>query len=211
MGQIYKGILGPVSGTVGTVIGATWKTIPYLRSQPNKRKRTSTVDQIDQQLKFAVVMSFLQTMVGLLQLTFKKYANKMSEINAAFSYNYHNAITGTSPDYVIDYPNALVSRGDLPNGSAPNATVTAGTVHYTWTDNSGSGTATATDEAVLIVYCPQLNLTIFNPAAAIRSAASATLNVADFTGQTVQTWIAFLSDDGLSASNSFFTGELTVS
>jgi hypothetical protein len=85
MGLIQKGILGPVSGTVGTVIGATWKTIPYMRSQPNKRKRTSTVDQIDQQLKFAVVISFVQTMIGLLQLTFKKYANKMSEVNATQS------------------------------------------------------------------------------------------------------------------------------
>jgi hypothetical protein len=211
MGQISKGILGPVSGTVGTVIGATWKGISYLRSQPNKRKRTSTVNQIDQQLKFAVVMSFLQTMVGVLQLTFKKYANKMSEVNAAFSYNYHNAITGTSPDYVIDYPNALVSHGDLPNATAPAATATANTVHYTWTDNSGSGSALATDQAVLVVYCAALNLTIFNSAAAARSAAAATLNVADFAGQTVQTWIAFLSEDGKEASNSTFTGELTIS
>lgn len=211
MGRIYKGILGPVSGTVGVVTGGIWKTIPYLRSLPGKRKRTSTVDQIDQQLKFALVMGFVQTMVDVLQLTFKKYANKMSEVNAAFSYNYHNAITGTTPDYVIDYPNALVSRGELPNATAPTATVTGTTLHYTWTDNSGSGSALATDEAVLVAYCPALNRTIFNSAAAARSAAAATLDVADFTGQTVQTWIAFLSQDGSLASNSTFTGELTVS
>jgi hypothetical protein len=53
-----------------------------------------------------------------------------------------------------------VSRGDLPNASAPAATITGTTVHYTWTDNSGSGSALATDEAVLVVHCPALNLTI---------------------------------------------------
>jgi hypothetical protein len=104
-----------------------------------------------------------------------------------------------------------VSRGDLPNASAPAATIAGTTVHYTWTDNSGSGSALATDEAVLVVYCPALNLTIFNSAPAQRNAAAATLNVTNFAGQTVQTWIAFLSADGKQASNSFFTGELTVS
>jgi hypothetical protein len=105
----------------------------------------------------------------------------------------------------------MVSRGDLPNATAPAATVTGTTVHYTWTDNSGSGTAAATDQAVLVVYCDELKLTIFNTAAAARSAAAATIDVVNFAGQTVQTWIAFLSEDGKEASSSFFTGELTVS
>jgi len=34
MGIINKGILGPVSGTVGTVIGGSWKGISYIRSKP---------------------------------------------------------------------------------------------------------------------------------------------------------------------------------
>jgi len=40
MGKISKGILGGFSGTVGAVIGATWKGVSYMRSQ-SSAKRTS--------------------------------------------------------------------------------------------------------------------------------------------------------------------------
>lgn len=211
MGTISKGILGPVSGTVGTVIGGSWKGIAYLRSQPSKRKRNPTVDQLDHQLKFSVVVNFIQTMTDLLQLTFKKYAIKMSQYNAAFSYNYHNAITGASPDYAIDFTKALVSRGELPNATAPAATVTGKTVFFTWTDNSGAGSAAATDKAVLAVFCPNLNLAQYSTNSAERSAGAASIDVTGFSGQTIETWIAFLSEDGKEAANSIYTGELTVS
>lgn len=210
MGTISKGILGPVSGTVGTVVGGSWKGIHYLRSQASSKKHTSTVDQLDHQLRFSVVVNFLTTMVGLLQLTFKKYAVKMSEFNAALSYNYHNAITGTPPDYKIDFTKALVSRGELPNATAPAATVTGHIVYFTWTDNSGSGTATATDKAVLVVFCPNQNLAQYSTNSAQRSAGAASIDVTNFSGETVETWIAFLSEDGKEASNSIYTGELTI-
>ncbi len=124
MGRIRKGILGPVAGTVGTVIGGSWKGIAYLRSQPIRGKHTSSADQIDHQLRFSLVINFLTTMTDMLRLTFRKYAIKMSEFNAAFSYNFENAITGKTPDYVIDYEKALVSRGELPNATKPGCTVT---------------------------------------------------------------------------------------
>ncbi len=210
MARFNKGILGPVSGTVGTVIGGSWKGINYLRSQPAKRKHFSTADQIDQQLKFSLVLNFIQTMTTLIQVTFKKYAVRMSEYNAAFSYNYRNAITGTSPDYSIDYSKALVSRGDLPNVTAPVATVTNNTVFYTWTDNSGSGSATATDKAILVAFCPNLNQALFSSKGGDRSAGAGNLDVSNFNGEAIETWIAFISEDRKETSNSIFTGELTV-
>lgn len=61
MGRISKGILGPVSGTVGTVVGSTWKGISYVRSQPASKKHEPTVNQLDQQLKFSITLNFVQT------------------------------------------------------------------------------------------------------------------------------------------------------
>jgi len=210
MARISKGILGPVSGTVGTVIGGSWKGISYLRSQPAAKKHSPTTDQIDHQLRFSVVLNFIQTMTGLIQLTFKKYAIKMSEFNAAFSYNYHNALTGSAPDYAIDFTKALVSRGELPNAAAPSATVTGNSIYFTWTDNSGTGAAAATDNAVLVVFCPNLNVTQYSTNSATRSSGAGAIDVANFNGEMVETWIAFLSEDGKEASNSMYTGELTV-
>ena len=105
---------------------------------------------------------------------------------------------------------ALVSRGELPNAVAPSAAVTATDVYFTWTNNTGTGTAQATDNAVLVAYCKELNQAVFTTTSTTRSTGSGTLNVASFTGQAIETWIAFLSADGTISSNSLFTGELTV-
>src|SRR5438309_2280308 len=117
MARLPQGILGPVSGSVGTIVGASWKDVDYIRSKSTKPKGDPTALQLDNQYKFSAVINFVSTMTELLNQTFTKYATSMSPSNAAFSYNFQNAITGTSPDYSIDYANALVSRGDLLNAS----------------------------------------------------------------------------------------------
>ncbi len=210
MARLRQGILGPVSGSVGTIVGASWKDIDYIRSKSSRPRGEPTPAQLDNQLRFSLLIDFISSMTELLNQTFTKYATDMSESNAAFAYNYHNAITGTSPNYAIDYANALVSRGDLANATGIAATVTNKQIHFTWTDNTGLGLAGATDKAVLAAYCKNYNLTVFSIGAAIRSTKAATLDVSNFAGFPVETWIAFLSDDGLNASNSIYTGELTV-
>ena len=139
MAKLPQGILGPVSGSVGTIVGASWKDIDYIRSKSTKPKGDPSPAQLDNEYKFSAVINFVSTMTELLNQTFSKYAVGMSESNAAFSYNYTNAITGTSPDYSIDYVNALVSRGDLMNASAISATMTNKAVNFTWIDNTGLG------------------------------------------------------------------------
>jgi hypothetical protein len=121
-----------------------------------------------------------------------------------------HAITGTSPDYQVDFAKALISRGKLPNATAPAATITGKTIHFTWTDNSGSGKAVATDKAVLVAYCKNYNQTIYTAASAVRSAKAAVLDVSNFAGFEAEVWIAFLSADGKVASDSIYLGALMV-
>src|SRR5690348_4565658 len=102
MGTISKGILGGFSGTVGTVIGGSWKGIDYMRSQPLKRSGTFTQAQLEQQAKFKLLVAFLQPLAGLLFISFRDYAVKMTGFNNAMSYNLRNAITGVYPSYSID-------------------------------------------------------------------------------------------------------------
>ncbi|HEX3025140.1 MAG TPA: DUF6266 family protein [Chitinophagaceae bacterium] len=51
MGTINKGILGGFSGKVGTVIGATWKGIDYMRSKSSKKPGNFSDAQLEQQAK----------------------------------------------------------------------------------------------------------------------------------------------------------------
>lgn len=43
-----------------------------------------------------------------------------------------------------------------------------------------------------------------------RSTGSDSLDVSNFSGKRVQTYIGFISEDGRLLANSFYTGELTV-
>jgi hypothetical protein len=59
MGRIKKGILGGFSGKVGSVVGASWKSIDYIRSLPASVRNPRTPAQVNQRSKFATVIKFL--------------------------------------------------------------------------------------------------------------------------------------------------------
>jgi hypothetical protein len=113
MGTIKKGILGGFSGKVGTVVGASWKGIAYMRSLPLKVRNPRTEPQRMQRSKFSLSLSLLQPMTAFLRTGWKLYAHKQSPFNAAMSYTIANAVTGIYPDYDIDPSKVLVSRGAL--------------------------------------------------------------------------------------------------
>ncbi|HNP33863.1 MAG TPA: DUF6266 family protein [Flavobacterium sp.] len=61
-----KGILGPFSGKVGTVVGANWRGKDIIRSLPKKTNRTTTETQQLQRDKFTAVSEFLTPMSAVL-------------------------------------------------------------------------------------------------------------------------------------------------
>jgi hypothetical protein len=89
------------------------------------------------------------------------------------------------------------------------ATATGGSVFFTWTDNSGSGRAQATDMALLVVYCKALKTTIYTTTGQ-RGSGAANIDVSTFAGNTVETWLSFVSADGKDVATSFYTGELAI-
>lgn len=114
MGIIKQGVIGGFSGKVGNVIGASWKGIAYMRIRPTSVANPKTDAQLDHRMRFTVTLRFLQPLTQFLKIGFKNYAVKMTPFNNAMSYNFRNAIQGTYPNFTIDYPNAMVSRGQLP-------------------------------------------------------------------------------------------------
>ncbi len=212
MGKINQGILGGFSGKVGNVIGGNWKGIDYMRVKPASVANPQTEGQVDQRTKFSTVLQFLQPLKDFIKVGYKSYAIKMTQFNSAMSYILKNAVTGDYPDYTIDYANALISRGSLAsvlNGTA--ASSASGVVEFTWNDNSSEGNAQATDKAMIVTYNQSKGEAIFVTAGAARSAGTQTLTVPDdFSGDSVECFIAFISEDGLSVSNSKYVGSITV-
>ena len=212
MGTIKKGILGGFSGKVGTVVGASWKGISYMRSLPQHVKNPRTEGQVSQRSKFALVLNFLKPVTGFLRTGWKLYAHRQSPFNAATSYTLANAITGTYPDYAIDPSKVLVSRGSLAPAAVASATpVGGGTITFDWEDNSGVGNAKQTDKALIAVINPTKSEAVYDTAGAERMTVTQDITVpADWIGEDVETYIGFISEDSKEVANSVYLGTITV-
>lgn len=212
MGTIKQGVLGGFSGKVGTVIGFIRNGVACMRGLATSFTDAHSPAQVEQRAKFGLVVKFLRPLVALLRIGFKSAASSMSGFNAAVSYTLANAVSGISPDFAIDYSKVLVSCGNLPGAmnAAADSTVAA-TIDFTWDDNAWDFGAKATDKVVLVAYCPSLNRSVSVIGAATRAQEAQTMQVpASFSGQTVQTYIGFCSENEREFSNGEYLSVVSV-
>lgn len=210
MGRTNKGIMGDISGTVGTVVGAKWRGKSYLRSKPDVKKTAKKSDrQLAQQAKFSVATTFLQGMKDLLEIGFKTTAVGLTGQNKALGHMLRKAITGTYPDFSIAYNKVMVSQGTLLNAFDAKAAATKEAIQFSWTDNSFVSNADDSDQVLMAAYCPEFNCTVYRIGAA-RSTGSDTLQLPGFSGRLVHTWVSFISTDEEEIATSLYTGEVTI-
>jgi hypothetical protein len=202
MGRIKKGILGGFSGKVGTVVGANWKTISYIRSLPQNVKNPRTVGQVRQRTKLALVVALLKPLITVLRIGWKLYAKRQSAFNACTAYTLANAITGTFPNFQIDYRKVMISRGNLPRIHTPLIAGASGMIRLTWQDNSQMGNAQRTDKLLFAVINPTKNETITKYGEAQRSTREFQCPVPDWVGDQVHVYAGFVSEDGKEISDS---------
>lgn len=207
-----QGILGGFSGKVGTVIGGNWNGIDFMRGIPAQIANPRTAAQQDQRARMATIIQFLSPLKSFLRTGFKKQAIKMSAFNAATSYNLTHAITGTFPDYAVDFSKLRVSQGKLPGALNPSVNCPASCqVQFTWEDNSSNPGAMGDDRAVLLVFHPEKELVEYTFAGSFRAQGSQTISLPEnFSGKEVQCFIAFQNASQSVISDSRWAGTLVV-
>jgi hypothetical protein len=60
MGKMKNGILDAFSGTIGKVVGTSWRGVAVMRSKAHSRKNANTPKQQEQKAKFKVAADFTQ-------------------------------------------------------------------------------------------------------------------------------------------------------
>lgn len=211
MGKINKGILGGFSGKVGTVIGAFWKGIAYMRSLAGSTHNPKTVKQTKQRAKFALLYRFLSRIQGFINVGFKSMAVGMTEMNAAFSRNFDNVIGGDYPAYELLYDKVEVSVGSILLPTSPDAVIDAQVLTVSWTDNSGTDGARPTDDAMLLVYNSVKDQAVYSIAAGKRNEHQATLTLpSTWAGDSVDIWLSMRNDDNGKCSNSTYLGNFSI-
>jgi hypothetical protein len=160
MGKISQGILGGVSGTVGNVVGGSWKGISYLRVKADHYTDANSEKQIGHRSKFSACVALARSIMDtIIRPIWNKKAVKMSGFNLFTKINLQVFNTAGEID---DYSKLQLSVGDLPHANnvavADDAGVEGG-IAITWDDNSGVGSALATDELrVVAISGDQINV-----------------------------------------------------
>jgi hypothetical protein len=113
----------------------------------------------------------------------------------------------------------VVARGNLASGDGAGCTSTeAGKVMFSWNDNSGAGNANTGDTAMLLVFNPAKESSVYLLQAASRGDGSAEVNVpVGFSGDEVHCYLAFADLGSMVSgqarehvSNSVYVGAVTV-
>jgi len=212
MGQIKKGILGGFSGTVGTVVGANWKGISYMRSRPQKIKNPRTKAQTEQRAKLKFAIDYLKPLHEAIQIGWKNaVVGKQSPFNAAVSHMMKNAITGTYPNYEIDHSKLLISKGYLlPPAEAFVAFKTSDPLKcFNYISITNGTTANPKDIALVAVYNSDKKEVIVAFGRRIpfgdprRETRRSFIRFPEnWENDYVHAYIGFISEDGKQASNS---------
>ena len=116
MAKMNKGIFGPISGKIGKIVAATWNGIGYIRQAPTPVKKTvkRSAGQIANQQKMKFVNDLLIPFHAFVMVGFQNEAEGKTALSAAYSVNFHQAITGVYPNLGVDYPKLCLSKGKLP-------------------------------------------------------------------------------------------------
>ncbi|TPV32745.1 hypothetical protein FJ651_10540 [Paucihalobacter ruber] len=213
MAFINQGILGGVSGKVGSVVGARWRGRNIIRSLPSRRNYTPTAAQEDQRERFGTVIQFLSPIRAIVSAFYGKKQGDKSAYNLATGYHLKEALLPNLPDgYVINYTKVLISKGDLLGLANPTVSPDVNQqLTISWLDNSGQGNAAATDELIVVVYNPTLELFETANPAGTRDLTTVQMPLpAYWAGQEVQVWATFVTQDRKLAATSSYLGAVTL-
>ncbi|KLT64724.1 DUF6266 family protein [Pedobacter sp. BMA] len=213
MGIIRKGALGGFSGKAGSIIGSSWNDLDYIKGLYKKSTKPATEKQIEQRLKFALVVAFLSPIKDVLNMGYKGQTNnKATGYNMGVQFALANAITGTSPDFALDHSMLQISKGTLlrPIGVTVTSTAAA-TLTVSWNPQLNELNGFTDDRLVLLVYNMAQDYFSIKSDFALRGDGTADYVLpADFTGQDVEVYMFYIDRDNIRRSKSTYAGPIVV-
>ena len=154
MAIIKQGIMGGFSGTIGNIVGSSWKGIDVMKSKPLSVSNPKTAAQQAQRGAFgqcvAVAASLLSVIIKPL---WDRFSMQMSGFNAFVSEN----ISNFDADGIISYPDLVISKGKMESTPVDEIAEDSGddTIDIAWVADGGTGYKLNSD----IPYCVLINET----------------------------------------------------
>ena len=203
MGKIKQGILGGFKGKVGTVIGASWNGIAYMKGLPQSQKDPKSAAQMRQRTFFREV----QNLVGQLTAEQQRFLipetpQGMTRRNMLAKQLAEDPVV-TDDSKTVDLAN-LKTIGDAPTADLPDVTVTADTLEGSpvlkmqW-DTENDWRSTHGDEypTIFVANVTQRKIFLVNSTAVVgvSGEASFTVPLAAY-GEATDTFSGFMLSTG---------------
>lgn len=212
MAIVQNPITGRSSGQFANAIFQTLLGKNVLRSKPLSIQNPRTLGQLTQRARFAFIVQFLRAFLSIIRIGFKLKAIGQNAFNACISYNVSKSISGTYPDYSIDFAKIMIAQGAL---------LKAGHAHMD--ENVPQAVSIGIDENCLmtdpeyndLAYGLFYNLTknSFMTSMGIKKRSDWGVNVVPElweVGDVVHGWVFYTSPDGSKVSDSVYAGSTTL-
>ncbi len=212
MARYNYGINGPFSGKCGTVVGASWNGINYMRSLPELSSAPATIAQQAQRNKISAGSSLLKPIAALIKLGFPTKVKGKTAMNIAMSYLTKYAMSHVGKDVTLHYDKMIFSEGILlPSHLEEIVTFDDALVQVKWNNSPETVLNQCSDKAMVILYNPEKEDFVHFEHIADRGDQEVLLQLPkDFSGDTVHCWVFFTNSDGSRVSSSNYFEAFTL-
>ncbi len=212
MAIVQNPITGRTRGKFASAVFSKQFGKNTMRSKPIQVANPRTQLQKEQRAKFALMVELSRMFLPFLKTSYKQSAVGMSEFNMFMKSNIKNVISGTYPDYAIDFSELQVSKGSLTGADMASAAAAAGSkINVIWNDNTGMADAQDSDKVMALVINPEKGTAFSSIAEKTRADEALEINLpADWVGDDVYAYLVFKAADTIKTSNSSFLGDITV-
>lgn len=214
MATYNQGLNGSFSGKAGSVVGANWRSIGYIRGLARFKTKSNSPKQAAQRLRFGMAVSFLKPMKSTLRVGFSdRIRNRNTGFNQGIRQFISQAIVGEYPDFEIDYAQVSISSGSLEKLMGLHVVTDApGTVTLGWSYHPElqSDNGFADDQVIVLLYnrTEDLYTTVRS---AVRQDGSLQLELPSaFIGHELHVWAFVQHRDGTEVSTSQYAGSVAL-
>jgi len=208
MAKYKNGINGPVSGKVGTVVGASWRGIDYVRNVSDTSKVKWSVAQVNQRVLFALVMNWIRPLLSIINVGYQLVKDGKTPMNAAMSYHLNEAVRGEASAYEIVLSKAVFSRGELIGAIIRKLhSMESDLCYISWDSAGASFFCNADDQVVFVLFDAMKSRFVSYVNAARRADGEVMLQLpAGFSSDELHCYMHLVRADGAMVSTTVYAG-----
>jgi hypothetical protein len=227
MARAKFGTFGPLVGKMGNIICYVRLGQPVTRMASHPSTKPRSEKQLAASKAFSIVSAFVTPINPFLNMSMVQAIANTQKVarNEGMSINLRLAVDGTYPNLEFNYSKAIVAIGKLEPATDPmvsvlnnDPTLKVKHLKFTWAVNPLWTADRLTDQVMMLAVMPEIEHVKYVTSGARRSTGEDILEILPFKliegiktyATFAETYIAFISDDRKSVSNSIYTGRINL-